>query len=367
MSPGPTRRATLLLARIVCGLEIPPREPTAIAELVALAHHYDVTTTLAERLLHHGAIAAVPDTVLDHLMTMGRSAATSVEPAVFAQVARKASRAHTGSLMAAMEQAAAALRDAGVDVVPMKGAHVLRRGWLRTDQRSMRDLDLLVAPQDARTATEVLRSIGFEPIDPRLPDGRMLRAEHHLTPMCRAGTSGSVELHTDALPRRWRSTLPTDAVWAAASPSGSVLLMDDDVAVVHVLLHALGSDAAHRSRAIPMRALVDVAARMHRTDLAPLDWAAIEDRFARGGHGALFAGFRSVATRVGLAGMGAGAPARRYGAVAFALSGRPRLATALNTNARRVALLGADTVGDRKRFVAAWLARKLRRNPGSAG
>jgi len=367
MSPGSTRQATLLLARIVCGLEIPPGDPAAIAALVALARHYDVTTTLAERLLHHGAIAAVPDTVLDHVMTTGRSGATSVEPALFAQIARRASRAHNASLMAGLEEAAAALRDAGVGVVAMKGAHVLRRGWLRTDQRSMRDLDLLVAPQDATTATEVLRTIGFEPIDPRLPDGRTLRAEHHLTPMCRAGTSGSVELHIDALPRRWRATLPTDAVWAAASPSGSVLLMDDAVAVLHVLLHALGSDAAHRSGAIPMRALVDVAARMHRTDLGPLDWAAIEDRFARGGHGALFAGFRSVAARAGLAGMGAAAPARRYGDAAFALSGWPRLATALNTNARRAALLGAGTVGDRRRFVTAWLARRVRRRPGSEG
>jgi hypothetical protein len=242
----------------------------------------------------------------------------------------------------------------------------------------MRDIDLLIRAGDSSRAVAVLRSLGFETIDPRLDDGRVLVAEHHLTPMVRPGFAGSVELHTEILPPRWRRTLATEDVWAGATRTGSVLVMDDVHAVTHGLLHALGSDAAHRARTLPIRALVDVAGRLRQTDLGPVDWSAVRARFVTSGDASFFDGFTAVAHRVGLPTFDTipsyPRRSRTHACLVIALAGTPKLATALNTTVRRIEMLDKAVVerrtGDsgrrhrnwaRAQLGVDWLRRRLAR------
>lgn len=92
-----------------------------------------------------------------------------------------------------------ALEDAGVQAVLLKGAalaHTLYPDWR---ERPMSDLDLLVDPDEARTAFEALRSAGWILDDDRYPR-EMYRRHYHLPPLRDSGASGAyLEIHTGLL------------------------------------------------------------------------------------------------------------------------------------------------------------------------
>jgi hypothetical protein len=155
-------------------------------------------------------------------------------------------------------------------------------------------------------------------------------------------------------------------------------VMDDAHAVAHCLLHALGSDAAHRARTLPIRALVDIAGRLRQEDLGPVDWSAVRARFVASGDATMFDGFAAIANRVGLTAFDTIPPdprtSRTHAYLVIALAGRPDLATALNTTVRRVEMLDKAVVERRTgavgrrhrnwarvRLGADWLRRSLAR------
>src|ERR1019366_818482 len=81
-------------------------------------------------------------------------------------------------------------------IVPLliKGARYLTDGcapWC--EARGMRDLDILVRPEDGWAAIEALRAIGYACGDDLSP------TDHHLPEMRKPGRFFAVELHTQAL------------------------------------------------------------------------------------------------------------------------------------------------------------------------
>lgn len=90
---------------------------------------------------------------------------------------------------------------AGIPVLVLKGAALAYLVYPRPELRPMRDLDLLVRPEDTPRARAVLHQIGF-----RVAAARdfVLPAGHHHLPafeMVQNGETVSVELHTAVFPR----------------------------------------------------------------------------------------------------------------------------------------------------------------------
>lgn len=90
-----------------------------------------------------------------------------------------------------------ALAAAGVDAVLLKGAAVAHTAYASFVERPMRDIDLLVAPEQVDAAQEILRAAGWSRSH-HGPPAEAYDGHHHLPPFADAGGTGArLELHTD--------------------------------------------------------------------------------------------------------------------------------------------------------------------------
>jgi hypothetical protein len=159
--------------------------------------------------------------------------------------------------------------------LPLKGLHTLIVGlWPDPGTRTMVDLDVLVRPEHATQAFELLRSADFEELPGALPD-----AHRHLPALRRGDTT--VELHTEALGARWRSLLTAEMIWANADyrVNGPVRWeMSDTDAVAVLVAHAQLEDDAYRFFEFPLRALYETRQWLE-SKRAGIDWDEIARRF----------------------------------------------------------------------------------------
>lgn len=119
--------------------------------------------------------------------------------------------ARTVGALAALPPVLEALGKAGVSVVLLKGIDLVQRLYGDAGLRPLTDVDLLVRPEEAGRAREVLVGLGFEPWE---------EDEDHLErgPLL-------IELHSTAVDlgriegRRFAAHLETDSIWQRARPS----------------------------------------------------------------------------------------------------------------------------------------------------
>lgn len=177
-----------------------------------------------------------------------------------------------GDLRGQLWTISAAFNDHGIVPLALKGARYLlpdAPDW--ADARSMNDIDLLVPEDMALPASEILRSLGYR----SLPALSM--TDHHLAPMMRVGSHGTIELHTMALGQDGRPVLSTEDVWSSsvvyslgkarlrALPPGWQMLLG--------FLHYQLSHRNHRRRVLALKGLWEFACEAHR--LAEEDWEDI--------------------------------------------------------------------------------------------
>ena len=169
-----------------------------------------------------------------------------------------------------------ALDRAGIEHLVLKGAALAHLIYPSPELRPMRDLDLLVAPHDARQAQTLLRDLGFDaPLDAR---HRVQRFHHHL-PLAtcrRAGLQINVEIHRDALSGDQFGTLALPSL--AERPREVVVERRRLRTFGHLdMLRHLRShtfEPATRTRLIAVADLVGYAAR-YRDEI---DWEAMARR-----------------------------------------------------------------------------------------
>lgn len=182
---------------------------------------------------------------------------------------REASRVHTATLA----ELADALDTRGIETVFLKGAVLAHELYPAPELRPRRDIDVLVAPQDAVAALTTLRDLGFEGFDP----GAVPRGQHHHLPGVSARRDGfavAVEVHTDALSHDQPERMPLASVRHAlrrVSVAGrTVLALGYDDMLRHVAAHLL--EPGRETRLINVVDLVEWAAAHH----AAIDWARLE-------------------------------------------------------------------------------------------
>jgi len=191
--------------------------------------------------------------------------------------------ARNESLLVGLARVVAILNASGIDPVLLKGAaHLVEDLYPACGLRVVGDLDLLIADGRAHEAAEALRESGFAPIETDLPD------THHHLPMLKDASGLGVELHT---------RVQHDATSPAAEVSWFVEnkrpfsfrglrlhLADPTRTVAHNVVHGQLNHALDRDGRISLRALIDLAMirKMHES---VIDWAELDDRFVRAGHG----------------------------------------------------------------------------------
>jgi hypothetical protein len=184
---------------------------------------------------------------------------------------RSAMRALTQK--AALAQIGKTLGNAGVSAAILKGGAFVWSGGIDPTLRPMRDLDLLVRPDDASAATELLRSIGFVGDERSRPSGK------HLPAMTRGKVVVEPHLHVfDSLDEQaaTREQQFVDRAWnraVAAEFSGLKALCPTDT-LLHLILHAV---LDHQFNNGPLL-LSDMLALLQR---GPIDWTLFWDEAER--------------------------------------------------------------------------------------
>lgn len=221
----------------------------------------------------HEVVALVSETL------RGLNGEVDVPPEWTARARRRlsATLVKNRALKAELLTVLAALRQAGVDATPVKGVVLAETLYGSLALRPTADLDVLVRPEDAPCAREVLAALGYHHGD--APPFEALHHPYHDPQYYRSTAGGEVclELHRALWASRfwdeddgyWGRRVTTDLGGAQAR----VLSAED------TLLHL----AIHRARSpLRLRHLADIAELVRRHD-GSLDWDLVLDTTRRTG------------------------------------------------------------------------------------
>jgi len=142
-------------------------------------------------------------------------------------------------LIAQAERALDLLRDAGVAPVLLKGLDLIHRVYRRFDERTLDDVDLLVARDQLRPALAALESGGWR-VPPEPKRSHYIRSSHHLGLTSPGPLTVEFELHWNlAQELRFRVDVSGILERSRETQIGGrrVRRMDDHDLVAHLLLH----------------------------------------------------------------------------------------------------------------------------------
>lgn len=219
---------------------------TSWAGLTGFAASQQILPPLIWALRHRGLLMPTPKALPPE--QRGNFINTRLDDAYAAHVARR------DDLRDQLYNCLAALNRAGISPVILKGGRYLLDA---DDQwgaaRPMRDIDLLIRPDDARAAMAALQGIGYA------ADAATGLQHQHLPELRLAGRHGVVELHTDALAPAGARFMPTELVWQQAVPvtmgNATALALPDSWQALHALLHHQASDDGYSQRSLALKPL----------------------------------------------------------------------------------------------------------------
>jgi hypothetical protein len=270
--------------------------------------------------------------------------------------------ARRDELRAQLGEVLAALKRGAVLALLIKGARYLADDcapWC--EARPMRDLDILIQPQQAEQAAAALRAIGYAGAS--APGASApVPAEHHLPEMRKPGRHFPVELHTQALDFAGSKLLPSARLWAVSAPGRlaehAVRILPPAWHLLHALLHHQAGDRGYARRTLALKDLWEFS-RQGRA-LAPEDWRAIAAHMEHGGGADMLGSWMVQAGRL----FGLAPPAD------VAISRRARVHAEATLRRARAPywLRRALFVGDKLRFAFApeTLAVRYRLDPDSS-
>jgi Uncharacterised nucleotidyltransferase len=185
------------------------------------------------------------------------------------KLAYRTSWSHTQMLLARTGDAVADLEDTGIRTLVLKGAAVALLDYQDLGARPMSDMDVLVPPEDASRAMEVLAEHGWRPLVPWPAQLVGILHGHPFTD----GQGRGLDLHWFALQRRQ----PDQDLWDTAVPlelrGVNTLAPGPAWRVLHALVH--GAEAGDPP---PIRWVADAAAVLRVNEV---DWDALVEH-ARG-------------------------------------------------------------------------------------
>jgi hypothetical protein len=183
--------------------------------------------------------------------------------------------------------------EAGIALVPLKGAALHAMGIYAAGERPMADIDLLVREEQSRGAIEVFVGLGFlETL--RTWKHRVFEQSGHEAPVAlgeHARNGIKLELHcriAEVLPRRVVDVTPS--VFSEPLHPGLNSYPSKAALLIHLLLHAAGALIARSLRLLQLHDIARLSTRM--TDE---DWEELLRRAARTADGSLWWAFPPLA------------------------------------------------------------------------
>ncbi len=170
-----------------------------------------------------------------------------------------------------------ALNRVKIEPLLLKGARYLAAAsgsW--REARDMRDLDLLVRPDDAGRALNALAAEGYSAAPDHGP------VDQHLPELWKSGCPSAVEIHLEALAFSARAILPTDDIWRRgirlSETCGAYVVLPDEWHLLHALVHHQVSDRGHVRRILALKPLWEFA--MLGNEVTDQGWRSIGDHMA---------------------------------------------------------------------------------------
>lgn len=132
------------------------------------------------------------------------------------------------------------LQAQGLEVIPLKGLHLIPTLYQNWGLRPMSDLDLLVKPHEVSAVAAILQAQGYSPDPTMLPLKYHLMISFHL-PDFRKGAHLRLEIHTD-FKSRPQLDLNIEEVWQSARhaelfPGHSLPLLTPEHHLTFLLIH----------------------------------------------------------------------------------------------------------------------------------
>ena len=169
------------------------------------------------------------------------------------------------------------------DVQPLllKGARYLLApagDWC--ESRDMRDIDLLVRPENSALAMRALIADGY------IADHRPVPLDQHLPELWRGDCPSAVELHIESLSFSARSYLPTDHLWRQAvrttTAEGEFFTLPPEGQLLYAVLDRQISDRHYAQRVLDLKSLWEFA--MLARSVSEQGWNRLADDGARRGY-----------------------------------------------------------------------------------
>ena len=243
-----------------------------LGEMASAIESWDALPHIAER---HG----MAPLVYHHLREAGIDIPTCVNRTL--KSAYLTHRFANRQRMAALEEIAAVYRQAGIEMLALKGAALANTVYLVSALRCMCDLDLMVADQQADEARERLKSIGFDIHEEADVQPRPL--SHHYPPAMRQrnGVEVMVELHhhlysiSKLIPTVTLDRLRPDAI-SFDLGNTRIDTLGPEQMLWHTYIHAVGRlQLVEQFRLIHVADLVGIV----ETYAGRIDWQQFKNRY----------------------------------------------------------------------------------------
>lgn len=170
----------------------------------------------------------------------------------------------------------AALNNAAIPVIVLKGAYLAQAVYPQLHLRQMRDIDLLVPQERVLEAYAIIEDLGYGSLYGTITLGP-LEEGHHLTPLRKAPGLPLVELHWTLcnadeagnfnLAELWQRARP---ITLAGEPALALALAPEDL-ILHLCHHA----AYHHQFDMGLRGLIDITRVVERFG-TQLNWGALQ-------------------------------------------------------------------------------------------
>lgn len=197
-------------------------------------------------------------------------------------------------------RAVKALRSENIDVVALKGIALLDKAYHDPGVREMADIDLLVRPEFAERAQEIVRGLGYEPIGTDATQERTREVHRHLPKLRNDDRELSFEIHTHIVSNNSPLHFDIETIWQHASSvelHGVVVLVPSPE---HMLLHLSLHFFLDRrfTSGTSLKQLSDVAGYIRAENI---DWGLfLEETRKYGLGGAVFSVLSTAATLFGV-------------------------------------------------------------------
>jgi len=242
-----------------------------------------------------GGVAPLLHSILDRLESRGQSGIAAIPPSVKAQLAQSyySNAAYNAVLCRELAGVLAALTEAGVPVILLKGAALIKTIYADPADRPMNDLDLLVRRADIPRAVSALQARGFQ----RLMDNYI---RFHVFLLGGQAGQVSVELHWSLVLNDQRFPALIDWFWGQSEPlkatSSLASVLSPTAQLLYLTAH-LGLQHKGEERLIWFYDLSLLAARR----CEDIDWDGLLQQAVQAGWAdALYQAFSMVQDRFGL-------------------------------------------------------------------